>query len=66
MRRELVPGTLEVYPIGQYGALQVGVHRFYSTVNDKEQLVATAKFTQVWKQGKGKWTVTREISYDHQ
>src|ERR1700674_2961661 len=27
--RELVPGTLEVYPIADYGAVEIGVHRFH-------------------------------------
>ena len=27
--RELVPGTLEVFPIKDYGAIQLGSHRFY-------------------------------------
>jgi len=66
MRRELVAGTLEVYPVGEYGALEIGIHRFYGTVNGQEQLEATAKFAQIWKNENGKWIITREISYDHQ
>ena len=27
--RELVPGTLEVYPIANYGAVEIGIHRFH-------------------------------------
>jgi len=27
--RELVPGTLEVYPIANYGAVETGIHRFH-------------------------------------
>jgi hypothetical protein len=27
LTRELVPGTLEVYPIANYGAVEIGVHR---------------------------------------
>jgi Domain of unknown function (DUF4440) len=26
--RELVPGTLEVHPLKDYGAVEIGVHRF--------------------------------------
>ena len=48
MRRELVAGTLEVYPVGEYGALEIGIHKFYGTVNGTEQLEATAKFAQIW------------------
>ena len=28
VHRELVPGTLEVYPLKGYGAVEIGVHRF--------------------------------------
>ena len=28
VKRELVPGTLEVYPLNGYGAVEIGVHRF--------------------------------------
>ena len=31
VRRELVRGTLEVYPIRDYGALETGIHHFYAT-----------------------------------
>jgi Domain of unknown function (DUF4440) len=36
MIRELVPGTLEVYPIKGYGAMEVGVHRFHHPGHEKE------------------------------
>lgn len=29
-RRELAPGSLEVWPIDKYGALEIGTHRFYA------------------------------------
>ena len=29
VRRDLVPGTLEVYPIKGYGAVELGTHRFH-------------------------------------
>jgi hypothetical protein len=27
--RELVPGTLQVYPLAHYGAVEIGTHRFH-------------------------------------
>ncbi|HXJ37833.1 MAG TPA: hypothetical protein VNH18_01070, partial [Bryobacteraceae bacterium] len=36
MIRELVPGTLEVYPIRGYGAIELGVHRFHHPGHEKE------------------------------
>lgn len=64
-RRELVKGSLEVYPLGSFGAIAIGVHKFYGTVNGREQLEATAKFTEVWENKNGKWQIRREMSYDH-
>jgi len=29
IRRALVPGSLEVYPLQDYGAVEMGIHRFY-------------------------------------
>ncbi len=36
MIRELVPGTLEVYPIKDYGAIEIRVHRFHHPGHEKE------------------------------
>ena len=39
IRRELVPRTLEVYPIKDYGAIEVGAHRFCHKEEGKEERV---------------------------
>ena len=66
VRRELVEGSLEVYPLGGFGAVEIGVHRFYSQeMGKKEYLSATAKFVHVWQKKNGEWRVSRVISYDH-
>ena len=65
-RRELVEGSLEVYPLNNYGAVEVGVHRFYKkTEGQPDKLVETAKFTQVWKKEASGWKLARVLSYDH-
>ena len=67
VRRELVPGSVEVYPVQGYGAIEVGVHRFYSTEpGSKEKLTAVAKFVHVWQKKDGQWKISRVISYDHE
>ena len=66
MRRELVEGTMEVFPIPGYGALAVGTHRFYMTEpGEAEKLSTTGKFMNVWKQVGAGWKIARAISYDH-
>jgi len=67
VRRKLVEGTLEVYPIKDYGAVETGIHRFYSTEKgQQEKLSSEAKFVQVWEKKDGAWKITRIISYGHQ
>lgn len=65
-RRELVPGSLEVWPINKYGALEIGVHRFYARLKGKpESLTETGNFMILWKQVDGKWLMAESISYGH-
>ena len=65
-RRELVTDSLEVWPIDKYGALEIGVHRFYARVPGKpETLTETGNFMILWKNVAGKWLMTESISYGH-
>jgi Domain of unknown function (DUF4440) len=65
-RRELVPGSLEVWPINKYGALEIGTHRFYARIKGKpETLTETGNFMILWKQVDGKWLMAESISYGH-
>lgn len=63
VHRELVPDSLEVYPIKGYGAVEIGVHRF-THPNDPREL-GEAKFVHLWQLKDGVWRVTRVISFDH-
>jgi ketosteroid isomerase-like protein len=57
---------MAVYPLNNYGAIQVGIHRFYAIAEGKkDQLTETGRFTQVWKKEDGKWKLARVLSYDH-
>jgi len=61
--RELVPGTLRVYPIANYGAVEIGVHRFHHPGHDED--VGEAQFITLWQNKDGVWQITRAISFDH-
>jgi hypothetical protein len=63
VHRELVAGSLEVYPLKGYGAVEIGVHRF-THPNDPHSL-GEAKFITLWQLKDGVWMVTRVISFDH-
>ena len=64
LRRDLVKGTLEVYPIPGYGAMQIGAHTFCHMENGKQEC-GTFKFVHVWQKKNGEWKITRVISYGH-
>ena len=61
VHRELV--TIEVYPLNNYGAVELGTHRFTHPGIDNDS--GTARFVQLWKYEDGRWWLTRVISYDH-
>ena len=68
VRRDLVAGTLEVYPLKGYGAVEIGVHRVCDPKkNDKcGEASGVAKFVMLWQENKdGSWQITRVISFDH-
>ncbi|MFL6439793.1 MAG: nuclear transport factor 2 family protein [Terriglobales bacterium] len=65
VKRELVPGTLEVYPLEGYGAVEIGVHRFLHPWEQDHGVVGEAKFIHVWQHKDGTWKITRVISIDH-
>lgn len=61
--RTLVPGSLRVYPIKDYGATQVGLHRFDEVGAPTSTI---ARFVHVWqRQDDGSWRITRVLSLDH-
>lgn len=63
LNRKLVKGSTEVFPIKDYGAIQIGMHTFCHIENGKEDC-GTFKFLHVW-QNKNGWKISRVISYDH-
>jgi ketosteroid isomerase-like protein len=59
--RELEKGSLEVYPIKGYGAVEMGLHAFHN-INEPNAPSHFAKFVHIWKRENGKWRITRVIS----
>lgn len=61
--RELVPGTMQVYYMKGYGAVEIGVHRF---LHPKSNIgTGEGRFITLWQYKDGAWKITRAISYDH-
>ena len=64
IRRELVPGSLEVYPIKNYGAIEIGAHRFCHEEKGRAEC-GTFKFLHVWRKTGKTWRLSRIVSYAH-
>ena len=64
LRRDLVKGSLEVYPIPGYGAMEIGSHTFCHLENGKQDC-GTFKFVQIWQYKNGEWKISRVVSYGH-
>lgn len=66
VRRELVTENIDIHPLKDYGAVQIGRHNFYFTNPGKpERLGGTYSFVHVWKKVNGTWKISRVISYGH-
>ncbi len=62
-RRELVPGSLEVFHVKDFGAIERGVHRFCQF--DTDRCEGMADFVIVWRHQAEAWTITRVLSFGH-
>lgn len=66
LRRELVESSLQVFPLHDERALEIGDHRFHERdAKGVERWTGQARFIQVWRRVDGQWQVERVISYDH-
>jgi hypothetical protein len=64
LKRKLIRESLEVHPIENYGAIEIGKHQFKHVENGKLE-IGTFKFVMIWKNNNGNWKISRVISYDH-
>jgi len=59
--RELIPGSLEVYPLPGYGAVEIALHRFVNHA-EHDHVSNPSRFIVIWRHRDGKWQITRVIS----
>ncbi|ARV07829.1 DUF4440 domain-containing protein [Polaribacter sp. SA4-10] len=59
--RTLINGSVEVYPIKDYGAIQIGYHKFYNK-EEPNAKSKPSKFIVVWKKENKNWKMTKVIS----
>lgn len=60
--RELVKGSIEVYPIKDFGAVEIGLHKFHNNEEPPGTPSQAGRFTIIWKHTDGQWKITRVIS----
>jgi hypothetical protein len=66
-RRALVAGSLRVYPVPGYGAIEEGKHLFYERQgNGLEKPAGRGRFAYVWKFGPSGWQLARILSFAHE
>ncbi|WP_340676637.1 nuclear transport factor 2 family protein [Paraglaciecola sp.] len=59
--RELIAGSVEVYPIANYGAVQIGFHKFHNN-QEPDAPSVPSKFIMMWHNVDGHWQITKVIS----
>lgn len=59
--RELINGSIEVYPLKNYGAVQIGFHKFHNNQEPDAESIPS-KFITMWHNENGNWKMTKVIS----
>jgi hypothetical protein len=63
LRRELIAGSLQVFPIKDYGAVEQGKHKFCWLKSG--ECFGTGQFLILWHHLDSRWVITRVFSYGH-
>ena len=59
--RELVEGSVEVHRIKDFGAVEIGLHKFYNN-QEPDAESKPSRFITLWKQENGTWRMHRIVS----
>lgn len=59
--RQLIKGSVEVYPIKDFGAIEIGYHVFHNN-EEPNAPQHPGRFVIVWKHVNNEWKITRVIS----
>lgn len=60
--RELVKGSIEVYPIKNYGAVEMGLHKFHNNTEKETKPSEAGRFIIIWQHKNDEWKIRRVIS----
>ena len=59
--RVLVKGSIEVYQIPNFGAVEIGLHRFINHA-ENNSMSRPDKYIVIWRHNNDQWQITRVIS----
>ena len=60
--RELVKGSIEVYPIKDYGAIEIGLHKFHNNQEPAGTKSKAGRFMIIWEKKNNEWKIKRVVS----
>jgi hypothetical protein len=60
--RELVKGSVEVYPIKGYGAVEIGLQKFYNNQDPIGTPSKAGRFMIIWENINNDWKIKRVVS----
>jgi hypothetical protein len=60
--RELMQGSIEVYPIHGWGAVEIGYHRFHNNQEPGGFISRASKFIVLWHKKEDNWQVAKVVS----
>ncbi len=60
--RQLVPGSIEVYPIKDYGAVEIGLHKFHNNQEPVGNPSKVGRFMIIWHIENNQWKISRVVS----
>ena len=60
--RELIPGSIEVYPIKDYGAIEIGLHKFHNNTQPIGTPSQVGRFVIIWQKENNDWKIARVVS----
>lgn len=60
--RHLVPGSIEVYPIKDFGAIEFGKHTFKNNQESSDTPSQIGKFVIFWEKINANWKITKVVS----
>lgn len=60
--RELIKGSIEVYPIKDYGAVAIGLHRFINNQEPTNTTSRIGRFMVIWENKNNEWKIKKVVS----